>query len=73
MSYKVLYRKYRPDNFDEVIGQKYVVEILKNSIKEGHIAHAYLFSGPRGTGKTSMARILAKSLNCLDNKEGKAC
>ncbi len=73
MSYKVLYRKYRPDNFDDVIGQKYVVEILKNSIKEGHIAHAYLFSGPRGTGKTSMARILAKSLNCLDNKEGKAC
>ncbi len=73
MNYKVLYRKYRPNNFDNLIGQNHVVEILKNSIKEGKIAHAYLFSGPRGTGKTSTARILAKSINCLNNENGTAC
>ena len=73
MNYKVLYRKYRPDAFDSLIGQKHVVEILKNSIKEKKISHAYLFSGPRGTGKTSTARILAKSVNCLNNNNGVAC
>lgn len=73
MNYKVLYRKYRPDGFDSLIGQKHVVDILKNSIKEQKLAHAYLFSGPRGTGKTSTARILTKSINCLDNKAGIAC
>lgn len=73
MNYKVLYRKYRPDNFDTLIGQKHIVEILKNSIKENKISHAYLFSGPRGTGKTSTARILAKLINCLNNKNGIAC
>lgn len=73
MNYKVLYRKYRPSSFEGLVGQKHVVEILKNSIKEGKIAHAYLFSGPRGTGKTSTARILAKAINCLNNQNGSAC
>ncbi len=73
MNYKVLYRKYRPDGFENLVGQKHLVDILKNSIKENKIAHAYLFSGPRGTGKTSTARILAKTVNCIDNKSGFAC
>ena len=73
MSYRVLYRKYRPDSFENLIGQKPIVDILKNSIIDNKIAHAYLFSGPRGTGKTSTARILAKSINCLDNQNGAAC
>ena len=60
MNYLAIYRKYRPKNFDEVSGQKIVVEILKNAIKNNKIAHAYLFAGPRGTGKTSIAKILAK-------------
>lgn len=59
-----LYRKYRPDNFDSLIGQDHIIRVLKNAIKEGKISHAYIFSGPRGTGKTSVARILAKAINC---------
>lgn len=59
-----LYRKYRPNNFDEVIGQQHIVRTLSNAIKNGHIGHAYLFTGPRGTGKTSLARIFAKTINC---------
>jgi DNA polymerase-3 subunit gamma/tau len=64
MSYIVFARKWRPKNFDEVIGQDHITSTLKNAIKQGRIAHAYLFAGPRGIGKTSLARILAKSLNC---------
>jgi len=64
MSYLVLSRKFRPQNFNEVIGQEHISQTLKNTISEKRIAHAYLFSGPRGCGKTTMARILAKALNC---------
>jgi len=64
MSYLVLARKYRPTTFDEVVGQESTAATLKNAIASGRVAHAYLFTGPRGVGKTSMARILAKALNC---------
>ena len=62
--YQALYRKYRPQTFDEVVGQSHVTTTLAREISEGHVAHAYLFAGPRGTGKTTTARILAKALNC---------
>jgi DNA polymerase III subunit gamma/tau len=64
MMNQVLYRKWRPQTWDDVVGQKHVVHTLQNALATGRIAHAYLFSGPRGTGKTSMARILAKAANC---------
>ena len=64
MSEQVLYRKYRPKDFDEIVGQEHVVEAIRNSLKMSRIAHAYLFSGPRGTGKTTIARLIAKALNC---------
>jgi len=73
MDYKVFYRKYRPKNFNELIGQEHIKNILSNSIKLGKIAHAYIFTGPRGTGKTSTAKIFAKTLNCLNNSEGISC
>ncbi len=60
-----LYRKYRPQGFDEVVGQEAVVRTLQNAIEHDQVRQAYLFAGPRGTGKTSMARILAKALNCV--------
>ena len=60
-----LYRKYRPQDFDEVVGQEAIVRTLQNAISSGQIRQAYLFAGPRGTGKTSLARILAKGLNCV--------
>src|SRR3972149_6608242 len=66
MSNLVLYRKYRPKEWDEVIGQEHVTRTLTNAIKLGRVSHAYLFSGPRGTGKTTIARLLAKSLGCAD-------
>jgi len=68
-----LYREWRPKNFDEVVGQEPIVKTLKNQIKTGRIAHAYLFSGTRGTGKTSTARIFAKAINCLDPVDGNPC
>ena len=68
MSEQVLYRKHRPRGFDEVVGQEHVVTAIRNSLKMERIAHAYLFSGPRGVGKTTMARLIAKALNCLDKK-----
>ncbi len=64
MAYKALYRTYRPTTFDEVAGQQHIVKTIKNALATGKIAHAYLFTGPRGTGKTTMARLLAKALNC---------
>ena len=64
MSYVALYRRWRPQSFDDIVGQPHVVRTLKNAIKTGRITHAYLFAGPRGTGKTSTARVLAKALNC---------
>ena len=64
MAYKALYRTYRPQTFEEVAGQEHIVKTLKNALKTGKIAHAYLFAGPRGTGKTTMAKLFAKALNC---------
>ena len=69
MAYQALYRKYRPKNFDEVVGQDVVIKTLKNALKTGKTSHAYMFSGPRGVGKTSIAKILAKTLNCTNLKE----
>ncbi|MCK5594830.1 DNA polymerase III subunit gamma/tau [bacterium] len=73
MSYLVLARKWRPSVFSEVIGQEHVTKTLTNAVTSGHLAHAYLFSGPRGIGKTSTARILAKALNCHQVKEAIPC
>ena len=73
VSYQVFARKYRPQNFDEVVGQGHIVRTLKNAIEQNRLAHAYLFVGPRGTGKTSTARILAKALNCVHGPTTKPC
>lgn len=72
MAYKALYRTYRPTNFDEVAGQQHIVKTLQNAVKQNKIAHAYLFCGPRGTGKTTIAKIFAKAINC-ENLEHKPC
>lgn len=73
MSYIALYRKYRPNTFDDIIGQENVTKILKNQIKTGKISHAYLFSGTRGTGKTSAAKVFARAINCLNPHDGEPC
>ncbi len=66
MSQLVLYRKYRSENFDEVVGQKFIVQSLRKAVEKGEVSHAYLLAGPRGIGKTSLARILSRAVNCVD-------
>ena len=74
MAYLALYRKYRPSNFDDLVAQEEVSSIIKNEILNSKISHAYLFSGPRGTGKTSTAKIIAKMINCSKlSKDGIPC
>lgn len=73
MAYIALYRQWRPQDFENLVGQEHISQTLKNAIKMGKIAHAYLFSGPRGTGKTSTAKILAKALNCIDGPTPVPC
>lgn len=73
MNYRVLYRRFRPETFSDIVGQEHIVPILKNQIISGNIAHAYLFSGPRGTGKTSAAKVFAKAVNCHSPQNGEAC
>ncbi len=73
MEYQALYRKYRPKNFDEVVGQKVTIQILKNALDRKHVSHAYLFYGPRGTGKTSIAKILSRTVNCENPVNGIPC
>ncbi len=73
MAYQALYRKYRPQTFSDVVGQEHITETLKNELAEGKTVHAYLFTGTRGTGKTSCAKIFAKAVNCLESKDGDPC
>ena len=73
MAYNALYRKFRPERFSEIVGQPHITKVLLNQVRSGRVAHAYLFSGSRGTGKTSTARILAKAINCLDPIDGEPC
>ena len=73
MDYKVFYRKYRPDSFKNIIGQDYSKKMLQNAIRSSKISHAYIFTGPRGTGKTSTAKVFAKAINCEHPIDGEAC
>jgi len=72
-NYVALYRQYRPQKFSEVAGQKVIVQTLKNTLLRNQVGHAYLFSGPRGTGKTSIAKIFGKAVNCLNMPQDDAC
>ena len=71
--YQALYRKYRPKSFDDVVGQAHITRTLQNEVKTGKTAHAYLFTGSRGTGKTTCSKILAKAVNCPNAKDGNPC
>lgn len=73
MAYKAIYRKWRPMVFEDIVGQSHITQTLKNQITGGRIGHAYLFCGTRGTGKTTAAKIFARAVNCLDNKDGSPC
>src|SRR5574344_1126987 len=73
MSYIALYRKYRPITFSEIVGQENVTKVLKNQIKSNKISHAYIFSGSRGTGKTSAAKVFSRAINCLNIVDGEPC
>jgi len=73
MAYQALYRKYRPVCLDDVVGQEAVIQTLKNAVCENRVSHAYLFTGPRGTGKTSVAKLFSKMVNCIDSKDGNPC
>ncbi len=73
MSYVALYRKYRPMDFEEVVGQEHIIEILKKQIINNKVSHAYIFSGSRGTGKTSTAKVFSRAVNCLEPKNGNPC
>ena len=73
VSYRALYRVWRPQTFADLVGQEHVTQTLMNALQSGQLAHAYLFSGPRGTGKTSAAKIMAKAVNCIEGPTAEPC
>ena len=73
MAYQALYRKYRPQTFSDVVGQEHITKTLKNELCDGKTVHAYLFTGTRGTGKTTCAKILANAVNCTNSQNGDPC
>ena len=73
MAYQALYRKYRPQLFADVLGQEHITTTLKNQVERGRVSHAYVFSGSRGTGKTTTAKILARAVNCVHPVNGEPC